>query len=250
MASVQLIGIDCAVAHENTGLCLCRYEDGLIHVLEGVSGAELSPAEHVARWCTENPPLVLGLDAPLGWPSALGDCLKSHAAGGSLPIAANSLFRRYTDDFTAAAAGKRPMDVAADRIARTAKAALDLLDDLRSRTGRALPLGWHPGRIPGDAVLETYPAAWLKVNGLRFQGYKKKEQRKEREEILAALGSRIILECHDSPFIDDADILDALLCTLVSADYLESNVYPVPPEKAETARREGWIWLPEKAVLA
>ncbi len=243
MASVQLIGVDCAVAPENTGLCLCRYEDNRIYVLEGVSGADLSPAERVSGWYKEDVPLILGLDAPLGWPVSLGDSLKTHTAGESIEVDANTLFRRFTDDFTAGTIGKRPMDVGADRIARTAKAALNLLADLRDRLGCELPLGWNPGENRASAVLETYPAAWLKVNGLKFQGYKKKYQREERKEILAGLSSRIVMECSAEPFLDDADILDSLLCNLISTDYLEGNVYFVPEEKTEIVRREGWIWL-------
>ena len=66
-----------------------------------------------------------------------------------------------------------------------------------------------------------------------------------REEILAGLKGHMVLECSEEPFLDDADILDALLCTLVSAAYLSGKVHKPPPEKEEIISREGWIWLPE-----
>ena len=248
MNSLLLIGIDCAVAPENTGLCRACYSGGRVHVLEGVSGAEASPAETAAAWIGESRPIILGLDAPLGWPAALGDSLRFHHAGEFLAPEAHSLFRRYTDDFTIRVTGKRPMDVGADRIARTAKAALDMLAEIRRILGRPLSPGWNPGNIQDDAVLETYPAAWLKTHGLPFQAYKKSSQRSVREEILAGLKGHIVMECSEDPFLDDADILDALLCTLVSAAYLTGKVYNPPPEKEEIIRREGWIWLPEPGL--
>ena len=245
MSKVLLVGIDCAVASKNTGLCRAIYSDSRVHVLEGVSGAEACPAEIASAWIGESQTLILGLDAPLGWPVALGDSLRFHKAAGPLAPDANSLFRRCTDDFTTRVIGKRPMDVGADRIARTAKAALDLLGEIRRILNRPILPGWMPGNVQDDAVLETYPAAFLKAHGLPFQAYKKSSQRPVREEILAGLKGHMVLECSEEPFLDDADILDALLCTLVSAAYLSGKVHKPPPEKEEIISREGWIWLPE-----
>ena len=76
------------------------------------------------------------------------------------------------------------MDVGADRIARTAHAALRLLGELRKLSGAAVPLGWSPGELAESTVLETYPAAWLTVAGLPNRGYKRPEQRPVREKIL------------------------------------------------------------------
>ena len=49
------------------------------------------------------------------------------------------------------------MDVGADRIARTAKAALDLLGEIRRILNRPILPGWMPGNVQDDAVLENLP---------------------------------------------------------------------------------------------
>ncbi|WP_321992608.1 DUF429 domain-containing protein [Marispirochaeta aestuarii] len=246
MSSVLLIGIDCAVDPSNTGLCLAQYRKGeALRVLEACSGFKDSPAEIAARWIAANPglPVLLGMDAPLGWPVSLSEALRTHRAGDVLPSAANELFRRYTDVFTARAIGKRPMDVGADRIARTAHAALRLLDEIRRLSSLSFSPGWDPRAAARSAVLETYPAAWLKVSGLPDRSYKKKEQLDQRKFILAELEKELFMEVPREPFLEDADILDALVCTLVCRDYREGRVIRPPAEKESLVRREGWIWL-------
>ncbi len=86
----------------------------------------------------------LALDAPLGWPAVLGETLGPHIAGESLDGTPNELFRRQTDHFIKAVIGRQPLDVGADRIARTAHAALGLLEQLRQLTGQPVPLAWTP----------------------------------------------------------------------------------------------------------
>ena len=60
---------------------------------------------------------------------------------------ANAMFRRITDVFIQTRLGKRPLDVGADRIARTAYAALAILAILRVELGIPIPLAWTPGLV-------------------------------------------------------------------------------------------------------
>src|SRR5204862_1418897 len=73
---------------------------------------------------------VLAIDAPLGWPVALARTLFTHRAGERLSSPANDMFRCTTDSFIQRELSKTPLDVGADRIARTAHAALRFLEDL------------------------------------------------------------------------------------------------------------------------
>jgi predicted RNase H-like nuclease len=241
-----IIGIDCAVDPSNTGLCLAEHAGGILRVLDGVSGKDMPPVRQVSAWLEERKEesALVCLDAPLGWPLPLGGALCRHRAGEELLSSAHELFRRYTDDCTAETIGKRPMDVGADRIARTAHAALTLLAGLRRRSGLPLPLGWTPGRVAGAEVLETYPAAWLTVAGLPNRSYKKRDQRTVREEILNGLPDGVRIECGREPFLEDADVLDALLCALVGLAYLKGEAAGPPDGELERAKREGWIWFP------
>jgi hypothetical protein len=60
------------------------------------------------------------IDAPLGWPKPLAETLIDHRAGLPIETPANAMFRRTTDLFIQRKLKKTPLDVGADRIARTA----------------------------------------------------------------------------------------------------------------------------------
>jgi hypothetical protein len=218
-----------------------------------VGSRRLPPAAVVAGWLGDGRPALLAIDAPLGWPGRLGDALVTHMAGAPpLPADqaqssaawrdANLLFRRSTDRFIKARLGQQPLDVAADRIARAAFAALWLLDDLREATGAPLPLAWSREECWATHAIEVYPAGTLRAHGLPYRRYKEAEQRPARAQILAALQCRLEFACPTAPLLDDADILDAAICLLAASDFLSGRAMPPPAELMPVARREGWIW--------
>jgi predicted nuclease with RNAse H fold len=182
---------------------------------------------------------LLALDAPLGWPEPIGRILAAHTAGEPIGAAPNEFFRRETDRFIQRSLGKTPLDVGADRIARTAHAALELLESLRNRLGLAIPLGWDLPLV-GVSAIEVYPAATLVAHGLRSGGYKKPEQVDERRELLASLAALLDVGAHRALLERSADALDAVVCALAGTDFLEGRA--MPPEDLALAKREGWIW--------
>jgi hypothetical protein len=100
---------------------------------------EASAASLVRQWAQGSQRVLFALDAPLGWPAEMGRELVRHRAGAPLVPAAHSMFRRMTDDEIYRRFGKRPLEVAADRIARPAHAALKFLAATRIVLG--LPRG-------------------------------------------------------------------------------------------------------------
>ena len=134
---INIIGIDCATNPTDVGIAFGRFYNGhtVVERVEQGSRRE-EPAAIVATWLKEqDDPTLLALDAPLGWPNALAEKLPVHAAGRKFTSSANSLFRRSTDMFIREKIGKQSLDVGADRIARTAYSALDLLNRLRQMLG-------------------------------------------------------------------------------------------------------------------
>ncbi len=130
-----IIGIDCACDSRKVGIAVADLggeRASVRYAATGLARDELVAmiAEVVARATTS----LLALDAPLGWPIPLGDRLAAHRAGEPLAGLPDALFRRETDRFVHRTVGRLPLDVGADRIARTAKAALDLLAEVRTAT--------------------------------------------------------------------------------------------------------------------
>lgn len=236
-----ILGLDCATNPTKTGLALATWNGQRTQVLRiGVGTPDEPIVQTLLRWLPAEQPALLAIDAPLGWPAAFGRNLAQHQAGETIENAAETLFRRQTDQFVKQLVGRQPLDVGADRIARTAHAALRLLGELRRLTGQPIPLAWSPS-IQGIAAIEVYPAGTLTACGLPASGYKKSGQTDTRSEILTGLRQHLTLDEDVSLPLADADALDALVCVLAGADFLSGK--SLPPPEPERARKEGWIWI-------
>lgn len=235
-----IIGIDCATDPKRTGLARAAWDGHRARVDRIALGGPDSLSEQLAAWIPAHGPALLALDAPLGWPAALGAELSRHQAGGPLTSSADLLFRRETDRMIRQIFGRTPLDVGADRIARTARAALHLLEQLRRHTGRSVSLAWDPADCPGITAIEVYPAATLAARGLPSSRYKRGDQRSAREAILAGLGRQLELPEDLRLPRENADALDALVCVQAGADFLAGLARA--PQDLALAQKEGWIW--------
>lgn len=241
---ITIIGIDCATQAQKTGLAWGVW-DGTAVTLHHTSLGQRQEAiaQTIARWLPPDGRALLALDAPLGWPTGLGDALAAHQAGAPLKPIANNLFRRETDTFIWRQTGKLPLDVGADRIARTAYSALSLLQDLRQLTGLPIPLAWEPEFTSGLGAIEVYPAGTLRVlfGPNKAPGYKGDGGRNGRFAILHALQNEWQLAVEPAIMHDNDNALDAALCVLCGADFLRGQA--APPTNRATAEKEGWIWV-------
>lgn len=243
-SGVTIVGLDCSTDPRKCGIAVARLTDGtasLTHVVTPRSVAELVEVVGSESW-----PLLIAVDAPLGWPHASRD-LAGHQAGRALNAAANQLFRRRTDEFVRAELGQNALDVGADRIARTAHAALGYLDQIRTRFG-ALDLAWVPEDVPRNpaSAIEVYPAASLRALGFPNRGYKAKTDvaRATRLDLcfkLRATGLVVGPEPVWQQAAESEHLLDAIVCVLAGLDFLAGEAM-TPPSRAEV-EKEGWIWV-------
>ena len=236
---MKIIGIDFATQPNKTGLALAEWDGTDCKFLEATAGSRtLHPVDITSHWLDDQPTLI-AIDAPLGWPTHLGNGLSIHRAGEAIALTPNHFFSRETDRFVYNNIGKKPLDVGAARIARTAHAALKFIGDLRNTTKSEIPLAWDP-KIQQTSVIEVYPAATLIAHQIRSSGYKEKSQVTERKEIIDKLKKQLIL-LEISTLEVNADVLDAVVCILAGVDFLNSNVFF--PDDHEVAKKEGWIWV-------
>lgn len=240
--TTTLIGIDCATQPKNIGLALGFFENGKARIEEVRIGSnKMSIVDSVVDWISFGPTTLLAIDAPLGWPKNLGEELHTHEAGNPIQIETNLLFRRETDRFIKNRLGKQPLDVGADRIARTAHAALRLLGEIRERARKIVPLAWSLEMINGVYAIEVYPAATLLSRSINVPGYKHKDGLEPRKLLLKELRKHIELPTDISLMEKNDDALDAAICVLAGADFLRRDVYE--PIDLELAKKEGWIWV-------
>ncbi|GAB7080347.1 DUF429 domain-containing protein [Megalodesulfovibrio paquesii] len=244
-----LLGLDCAASPVRMGCMLARWDGrqpALLATLTAPSWPEL--VEGLVEWLRLSPaPALLCMDAPLGWPQSMGPRLTGHHAGQGLCLPADALFSRLTDRRIAQRLGKRPMEVGANYIARAALAAVNLLERLRQASGLPLPLGWTPGRLEKSCALEIYPAGVLACRGLLRPGYKKTAA--DRAAMVGILERLMDLpQGIREACLGSEHLLDAALCCLGGADYLQGLTPGPRPEELETARKEGWIWVRDAAI--
>ncbi len=236
-----IIGIDCAVDPKNVGLAKGIYRGGLFEVVDALCGTDGSHLiAQLTEWLQTESRVLLALDAPLGWPCALGNAFVEHIAGVPIDESPNMLFRRETDRLITDRCKKRPLDVGADRIARTAHAALKLLGDLGASIGHRIPLAWDSAFSPRIAAIEVYPAATLSGRSIRCSQYKDAEHTEVRRNIVSKLHEHLTCSVDSNVLATDADVLDAVVCALAGLDFLRGQAFP--PLEPELARKEGWIW--------
>lgn len=241
--SVTIIGIDCAVDERNVGVAIGDYSDSICTVSQlFVPDNSGSLSAFVTDHIRQSRRVLLTLDAPLGWPNALGQALFRHMAGATIDIRSELLFRRATDRFVKERFGKQPLDVGADRIARTALAALKLLEEIRRTTGLEIPIAWNQTYSGKAAAIEVYPAGSLISHGLPSLGYKKPEQVTVRQQILRGLKTLLRLDADLALAESDSDTLDAIVCVLAGKDFLAGKALS-PHDLVDDAKKEGWIWI-------
>ena len=239
-----IIGIDCATDGTKAGLALGHWTTEhlqLISVEKGTRDLTQQVLKLLSQ--TEDQDILLAMDAPLGWPVDLGTSLANHQAGDPIFPPANTLFRRETDCFIKKHFNKQSLDVGADRIARTAHAALHLLQVIRQKSGKSFPFRLQPKITNHSGVIEVYPAATLIAYQMPNQGYKSaglQEHSQKRQQIIDHLKDHMTFQCPTQVMIDSADALDAAICVLAGADFLNGHCYP--PQDPQSAAKESWIW--------
>ncbi len=240
---MRIVGVDCATTDTKVGLAIASLERGRLAILEATLCAREKPAVGtIASWLEAlDEGGLLAIDAPLGWPKPLAEALINHSAGNAIGTDPNALFRRATDAFIQSELHKTPLDVGADRIARAAHAALTLLTRLRLRLGRPIPLAWASDHAAHLAAIEVHPAATLIAHRMPSRGYKKRSQIAARQEIAAALRTRMHIDDSVQDITRDANLIDAVVCVLAGADFLHGS--SMEPANRQLASREGWIWV-------
>jgi predicted RNase H-like nuclease len=246
-----IVGIDCATEDKKVGLARGKFVGGCVEVSEALSNFKAGEVLlTLRRWIDPSIPTLLAIDAPLGWPQRMGETLVAHQAGEAIAVEANQLFRRRTDVYIKERLSQQPLDVGADRIARTAHRALRIIAELGAGLSQPVDLAWEPS-LHGVAAIEVYPAATLVSYKIPARCYKEEGAAEARRNIVDRLGDHIAsIEEHSRvACLADADVLDAVVCVLAGADFLRGQAEAPRQQDREVTYKEGWIWCRTLEVL-
>jgi len=256
--TTHIIGVDCATEPANVGLALAKY-DGQTCVVTVAQTCrnqdDERPAVIIERWLKALQVTLLARDAPLGWPVPMGQALYKHSAGEFIGVNSNAMFRRATDEAIENRPLKRPLEVGANLIARTALSALTLLHDLRRRTSQRIPLAWEMGIPTHLSVIEVDPAATrlnlaalIKVAPTGKTTKDKKEMEKKekdafrRKQIVESIPPAVDVSAVRGDIEASDHALDAVWCAMAAREFIEGRCVAPSPAQLATAMQEGWIW--------
>ena len=241
----MIVGWDSAVNAKHCGLVLCNLEksfnDAKLSIVEFWDGAKSIP-ETISDWMGQYGHILLAIDSPLGWPIKFGEVLANHQAGDSLDGCYETFFNRETDRHIFRTFKKRPLDVGANLIARTAFMTLQHLDEIRQRTQKSLSILWSSDELnTTSGMIEVYPACTLIHYKCYSTGYKKDVDK--QKNIFQNLKSIYNTE---SKFMDDLyrndHNFDSFICALAGADFVLGKA-DGPNEITSDIRQEGWTWV-------
>jgi predicted nuclease with RNAse H fold len=237
------LGIDLASQPKGTAACAIEWAAGRARVVDIACGQDDEAL--LARIAGAD---KVGIDVPLGWPDAFVDGVARFHTGGEWPGATVVALRyRATDEVVAARTGRWPLSVSTDLIGVPAFRAARLVARL-AKDGDPVDRG-GAGRL-----VETYPAAALRLWGLTATRYKRREGLASLRGLLAALQRRtrgwLALDIAARRLCGSRDdALDALVAALVARAAALGLCEPPPAHLAARATREGWIALPPADAL-
>jgi predicted nuclease with RNAse H fold len=242
----ETIGIDVAAQPQATGACCVVWQPSAAEITRAEAGVddgrllELLSSQEAQR---------IGVDVPLGWPTAFVGALARHHRGepwGDLvdPPKGKSLTHRATDRWVHDQPDLAlwPLSVSTDRIAYSAMRMARLLGQLG-----------HTDRSGGGRVVEVYPAAALKSWGLASRQYKRADGRVNLSLLLEQLRKAAPWLKADEAIWgkieEDDNRFDALICALVARAVERNQCREIPPQLGATADVEGWIHVPVQGSL-
>lgn len=230
------VGIDLAAQPENTAACSILWKADVAEV-QRIS-CNLSDEDLLGLAATGH---KVGVDIPLGWPSAFVRAVVSHQLFLPWPREPNTRELRYrkTDLFVIEQTGYNPLSVSTDRIGVATMRVASLMSRMVE----------PPERSGTGKLVEVYPAVALTRWGFDPRGYKGKKGRETRQKLVAGFlqstrGWMRISELNSGSCLDSDNAFDALVCALIARANALLLTEPVPSAFRALASTEGWIALP------
>jgi Protein of unknown function (DUF429) len=237
--ATQTIGIDVAAQAPGTVAACVEWCDGSARVVDVVRPV----SDALFDQLLDRGASKVGLDVPLGWPTAFVEALALHHPGGAWPEGDRRLLTaRETDREVHRLTGCTPLSVSADKLAHPAMRVAYLL----GRRGAIDRTGDGP-------LVEVYPAVALRSWGLAYQRYKRAKGRTALTALVAELRAGAPWLTADSGVWPAAeasdDVFDAIVCALVARAKALGRCHSITAAHRESAAREGWIAIPMPGSL-
>lgn len=238
---MNIIGLDAAVQDKDIGCVRGKYNKGSFTVTDRWERKE-PLVSYIGDWIKASEQAILAIDAPLGWPTSFRQVLNTHCAGRPLDIDPILFFKRKTDLDIRERFKKNPLEISADRIARTAFFTLERIGQIERNLESELQLLWSMEELKHYGMMEVYPAATLLANSFPIKGYKK-DNTAAREKLYEGLKKNYNFTNHKGQDLTAIEHdFDAFVCCLACVDFIEGKCQ-APDSIDQEIIEEGWIWV-------
>ncbi|WP_165452611.1 DUF429 domain-containing protein [Paenibacillus thalictri] len=245
-----IFGVDCATETKNIGFSIYDYSRKAFVGCRKEASIEETILHYIERFGGQQ--ILLCFDAPLGWPDDFAPVLYRHMAGDYLGNTPDAFFKRDTDIFCAYLLRKIPLEIASDKIARTAYKTLQIIESIRTSYPH-IQIRWDPAERVQLGFIEVYPAAWLlselispnisrDKKTISYKGTKPENKRRRMEIIREMRKKGIRFTGFYKKMIEEEHFFDACLCCLCGKDFLDQRAIRPFPDLTSVFK-EGWIWM-------
>ena len=241
-----IAGLDLAAEPKGTALAVLDWSQNRVNLLNLAVGLD----DQIVVEAAPNFDKV-GIDCALGWPVEFSSFLKAYSraniSGQTFDGGIDwrrKLAHRETDREVRRITGRWPLSVSTDRLGMTALRCAGLLSKLQSsgvpidRSGRGL-------------VVEVYPAASMRIWGLKIDGYRNSvETREALVGQLRAAAPWLELGGFETLMVNSYDAFDSVIAALAAGSAALGQSTAAPSGKLEQAQIEGWLALPTGSLAA
>jgi predicted nuclease with RNAse H fold len=196
---------------------------------------------------------VVGVDSPLGWPTAFVEAVAAHGSLRPWPggVDRSTLTHRDTDRAIRQYGMKAALSVSADKLGSVAMRCA-----LLQRRWADEVWGEPAPRDGSGRLVETYPVAALSAWRVDHAGYKNRRDLRlaaaVRQRMVAdlntALESWLDIDPVRERCAESDHVLDALLSALVAIAAKARSTHPPTDRQRGASLVEGWIHVPSAAL--
>jgi predicted nuclease with RNAse H fold len=237
---VLIAGVDLAAEPKGTALAVIDWIPGRAVLTDLQLGVADEAIVAAATGVTK-----IGIDCALGWPVEFINFvnLQAEISAGSPQFDGGIDWRRKlayreTDRRVRQVTGRWPLSVSTDRLGMTAMRATGLLSKLAQAE---IPID----RSGVGRVVEIYPAASMRIWGLKADGYRNSvEVRSTLLEELLTAAPWLEIGTHKTLMLDSCDAFDAVIAGLATRAAALGHYEMPEPDLLDQARIEGWVALP------
>jgi predicted RNase H-like nuclease len=266
---MKIIGFDCAAQMDKVGITYSEFTANKWKIEKILPKANYDKfLKKIEYFKEREEEVLLCFDTPLGYPQKMVAYLNKLTAGKAdlgnefnYDDHSREYFRRRTDILVKNELGITPLEIGADKLARSTLRTFEIINRINKILNGELSLAWDNKNLSQYSMIEVYPKATL-VGLKKFAGYqfpvgrKKKPKQKNYMSFKKDIDAKkkvlkiILKECTNPEDIDIPEKIkpkfehgfDSLICAFTGKKFIDGKLNSPSDFGLDNDMKEGWIW--------